>query len=31
VKFLVLLALSVPLCWGFAHLLRKIPGVSRVL
>jgi peptidoglycan/LPS O-acetylase OafA/YrhL len=31
VKFLILLALSVPLCWGFAHLLRKIPGVSRVL
>jgi glucan biosynthesis protein C len=31
VKFFVLLALSVPLCWGFAHLLRKIPGVSRVL
>jgi hypothetical protein len=31
VKFLILLALSVPLCWGFAHLLRRIPGVSRVL
>lgn len=31
VKFLILLGLSVPLCWGFAHLLRKIPGVSRVL
>lgn len=31
VKFLILLCLSVPLCWGFAHLLRKIPGVSRVL
>ena len=31
VKFLILMALSVPLCWGFAHLLRQIPGVSRVL
>jgi surface polysaccharide O-acyltransferase-like enzyme len=31
VKFLILLALSIPLCWGFAHLLRRIPGVSRVL
>lgn len=31
VKFLILLALSVPLCWGFAHLLRRVPGVSRVL
>ncbi|GAA4700394.1 Acyltransferase family protein [Promicromonospora umidemergens] len=31
VKFLILLTLSVPLCWGFAHLLRRIPGVSRVL
>jgi glucans biosynthesis protein C len=31
VKFLILLALAVPLCWGFAHLLRRIPGVSRVL
>jgi glucan biosynthesis protein C len=31
VKFIVLLVLSVPLCWGFAHLLRKVPGVSRVL
>lgn len=31
VKFLVLLALSVPLCWGVAYLLRRIPGVARVL
>ncbi|MFD2792832.1 acyltransferase [Promicromonospora vindobonensis] len=31
VKFLILLALSVPLCWGFAHLLRRVPGVARVL
>jgi peptidoglycan/LPS O-acetylase OafA/YrhL len=31
VKFLILLGLSIPLCWGFAHLLRRIPGVSRVL
>ena len=31
VKFLMLLALAVPLCWLFAHLLRRIPGVSRVL
>jgi len=31
VKFLILLALSVPLCWLFAYLLRRIPGVSRVL
>ncbi|GAB2473433.1 acyltransferase [Promicromonospora xylanilytica] len=31
VKFLILLALSVPLCWGLAHLLRRVPGVSRVL
>lgn len=31
VKFLVLLALAVPLCWGFASLLRRVPGVSRVL
>lgn len=31
VKFLILLALAVPLCWGFAYLLRRIPGVSRVL
>jgi peptidoglycan/LPS O-acetylase OafA/YrhL len=31
VKFLILLALSVPLCWALAHLLRRIPGVSRVL
>ncbi|WP_369375188.1 acyltransferase family protein [Promicromonospora sp. Populi] len=31
VKFLILLALAIPLCWGFAHLLRRIPGVARVL
>lgn len=31
VKFLILLGTSVPLCWGLAHLLRQIPGVSRVL
>lgn len=31
VKFLVLLVLAVPLCWLFAALLRRIPGVSRVL
>ena len=31
VKFLILLALSVPLCWAFAYLLRRIPGVARVL
>jgi glucan biosynthesis protein C len=31
VKFLILLVLAVPLCWGFAHLLRRIPGVARVL
>jgi glucan biosynthesis protein C len=31
VKFLILLALAVPLCWALAHLLRRIPGVSRVL
>jgi hypothetical protein len=31
VKFLILLALSVPLCWGAAYLLRRIPGVARVL
>jgi peptidoglycan/LPS O-acetylase OafA/YrhL len=31
VKFLILLALAVPLCWLFAYLLRRIPGVSRVL
>ena len=31
VKFLILLVLAVPLCWAFAHLLRRIPGVSRVL
>ncbi|GAA2235268.1 acyltransferase [Promicromonospora sukumoe] len=30
-KFLVLLALSVPLCWGAAYLLRRVPGVARVL
>ncbi|MFI8526604.1 acyltransferase family protein [Promicromonospora sukumoe] len=30
-KFLVLLALSVPLCWGAACLLRRVPGVARVL
>jgi peptidoglycan/LPS O-acetylase OafA/YrhL len=31
VKFLILLVLAVPLCWAFAYLLRRIPGVSRVL
>ncbi|WP_165362530.1 acyltransferase family protein [Promicromonospora panici] len=31
VKFLILLAIAVPLCWLSAHLLRRIPGVSRVL
>ncbi|WP_454859139.1 acyltransferase family protein [Promicromonospora soli] len=31
VKFLILLALAVPLCWALAHILRRIPGVSRVL
>lgn len=31
VKFLILLALSIPLCWTFAHLLRRVPGVARVL
>ncbi|MGW2095540.1 acyltransferase family protein [Promicromonospora sukumoe] len=31
VKFLLLLALSVPLCWGVAYLLRRVPGVARVL
>lgn len=31
VKFLILLVLSVPLCWGAAYLLRRIPGVARVL
>jgi peptidoglycan/LPS O-acetylase OafA/YrhL len=31
VKFLILLAISVPLCWALAHLLRRIPGVTRVL
>lgn len=31
VKFLILMVLAVPLCWLFAHLLRRIPGVSRVL
>ncbi|MFI6424569.1 acyltransferase family protein [Promicromonospora sp. NPDC050880] len=31
VKFLVLLVLSVPLCWLAAHLLRRVPGVARVL
>lgn len=30
-KFLVLLALSVPLCWAGAFALRRIPGVFRVL
>jgi len=31
VKFLILMVLAVPLCWGFAYLLRRIPGVARVL
>ncbi|MFE7505639.1 acyltransferase family protein [Promicromonospora sp. NPDC057488] len=31
VKFLLLLVLSVPLCWGAAYLLRRVPGVARVL
>lgn len=31
VKFLILLVLAVPLCWGLAYLLRRIPGVARVL
>jgi peptidoglycan/LPS O-acetylase OafA/YrhL len=31
VKFLILLALAVPLCWLLAYLLRRVPGVSRVL
>jgi surface polysaccharide O-acyltransferase-like enzyme len=31
VKFLILLALAIPLCWILAYLLRRIPGVSRVL
>ncbi|WP_423463414.1 acyltransferase family protein [Promicromonospora sp. MS192] len=31
VKFLILLVLSIPLCWTFAHLLRRVPGVARVL
>ncbi|MFC7024969.1 acyltransferase family protein [Promicromonospora thailandica] len=31
VRWLLLLALAVPLCWLLAGLLRKVPGVSRVL
>ena len=31
VKFLILLVVSVPLCWGVAYLLRRVPGVARVL
>jgi hypothetical protein len=31
VKFLILMVLAVPLCWGSAYLLRRIPGVARVL
>ncbi|MEU9836570.1 acyltransferase family protein [Streptosporangium sp. NPDC048047] len=31
VKFAVMLALALPLCWGLAYLVRRLPGAKRVL
>ncbi|MFC4008653.1 acyltransferase family protein [Nonomuraea purpurea] len=31
VKFAVMLALALPLCWALAYLVRSIPGARRVL
>ncbi|QGN35269.1 acyltransferase family protein [Microlunatus sp. Gsoil 973] len=31
VKFAVLVVIAVPVCWAAAYLLRRIPGVRRVL
>jgi glucans biosynthesis protein C len=31
IKFAVLLVIAVPVCWGGAYLLRRIPAVRRVL
>jgi len=30
-KFSLAAAIALPLCFALAHLLRKLPGVSRVL
>ncbi|MCK2218873.1 acyltransferase family protein [Actinomadura sp. ATCC 31491] len=31
VKFAVMLVLALPLCWGLAALVRRLPGAGRVL
>ncbi|MEU4704377.1 acyltransferase, partial [Nonomuraea dietziae] len=31
VKFAVVAALALPLCWGLAYLVRSLPGAKRVL
>ncbi|MEW9552747.1 acyltransferase family protein [Nonomuraea sp. NPDC050783] len=31
VKFAIMLVLALPLCWGLAFLVRRLPGAGRVL
>ncbi|MEU8322267.1 hypothetical protein AB0C33_28255 [Nonomuraea sp. NPDC048881] len=31
VKFALVLAVSLPLCWGLAYAVRSLPGARRVL
>jgi len=30
-KFILAAAICVPLCWGFAYVVRKIPGADKIL